>query len=254
MKIAIEKLRMDGGTQPRAEIDGAIVSEYSEAMQEGATFPPVTVFYDGADYWLADGFHRVNAEKAIGYKETEADVRQGNRRDAVLYSVGANQAHGLRRTNDDKRRAVRTLLEDAEWGKWSNSEISRRCGVHHTFVGRLKESLVLSTSEPTTYRTKHGTIATMNTSNIGRAAQAPEPEPVEEEESEQYEIEVESEETVLYEKEKTPLTAKEIRNLRPSEGVWQAKRAIRELGLIAENDTERQEAFDLVKGWIADHE
>jgi hypothetical protein len=29
----------------------------------------------------------------------------------------ANAAHGQRRTNADKRKAVITLLEDAEWGR-----------------------------------------------------------------------------------------------------------------------------------------
>ena len=27
-------------------------------MVEGAEFPPLIVFFDGATYWLADGFHR----------------------------------------------------------------------------------------------------------------------------------------------------------------------------------------------------
>jgi hypothetical protein len=46
--------------------------------------------------------------------EAPAEVRTGSRRDAVRYSVGANSVHGLRRTNEDKRREVQTLLADAE--------------------------------------------------------------------------------------------------------------------------------------------
>jgi hypothetical protein len=64
---------------------------------------------------------------AMGLKR--AARRQFNRRDALLFSVGANAIHGHRRTNEDKRRAVDVLLNDPEWRVWNDSEIARRCGV-----------------------------------------------------------------------------------------------------------------------------
>jgi len=58
-------------------------------------------------------------------------VYQGTRREAVLYSVGANADHkpALPRSREDKRRAVMTLLQDPEWGKWSNCQIAKACRV-----------------------------------------------------------------------------------------------------------------------------
>lgn len=47
-------------------------------------------------------------------------------RDAILYSCGANDRHGLRRTNEDKRRAVKKSLEDPEWSGWSSNKIAER--------------------------------------------------------------------------------------------------------------------------------
>src|SRR6476469_4954903 len=99
MKLAIDIIRQDGGTQPRAIIQNEWISDYAEDMRAGAAFPPIVVFYDGSDYWLADGFHPTGAAHAAAYSEIEADVRQGTRRDAVLFSVGANGQHGHRRTN-----------------------------------------------------------------------------------------------------------------------------------------------------------
>jgi len=64
----------------------------------GDEFPPVQVVYDGAEYWLWDGFHRLHARKRNGLYTVPAIVRQGTRRDAVLLSVGANATHGFRRT------------------------------------------------------------------------------------------------------------------------------------------------------------
>lgn len=60
-----------------------------------------------------------------------------------------------------------TLLGDKEWCKWSDGEIGRRCAVGRDLVGSLRPSLAENASEKT-YTTKHGTVATMDTSNIGR--------------------------------------------------------------------------------------
>lgn len=172
--LPISAIRMDGGTQSRALLQDDVIAEYAAAMSDGVTFPPIVVFYDGSTHWLADGFHRVRAAIQSGASEVPADVRQGTQRDAILYSVGANEAHGLRRTNDDKRRAVLTLLNDAEWAKWSDREIARQCAVSDRFVNSQR-ALTANVRSERTYTTKHGTVATMNTSAIGRTA----PEPME---------------------------------------------------------------------------
>lgn len=174
--MKIDEIRIDGGTQPRESINKDTVIQYVEDIQNGATFPPVVVFYDGANYWLADGFHRLAAHKAAKLDEIYVDVQQGTRRDAILHSVGANALHGLRRTNADKRRAVIALLNDDEWSRWSDREIARRCAVSKTFVSNMRPSLATDASEPRTYTTKHGSEATMNTTNIGKT-EKPQPKP-----------------------------------------------------------------------------
>jgi hypothetical protein len=114
-------------------------------------------------------FHRIIAAEELGLVEITADVREGTRRDAILYAVGANAAHGLKRTNRDKRNAVRLLLKDPEWSAWSNVEIGNRCNVSPEMVRQHRASLPTVGSEPQrrTYTTKHGTTATMQTGNIG---------------------------------------------------------------------------------------
>lgn len=167
--IPLSRIRLDGGTQPRVAIAEDVVKEYAEALLSGVTFPPPDVFYDGADYWLGDGFHRYHAAVAAGAEVLTCAMRFGTRRDAVLFSVGANRTHGMRRSNDDKRKAVLTLLNDEEWGQWSNAEIARKCGVDTSTVDKWRSrSLPDSGSEkPRSYTSKHGTKATMNVSNIG---------------------------------------------------------------------------------------
>lgn len=145
-KLQLTKFRLDGGTQPREALSEETIREYAETMQR-TTLPPVVAFYDGKDYWLADGFHRVMAATELGWPKIAAEVHQGTRRDAVLYSCGVNAGHGLRRTNADKRRAVMKLLTDAEWGKWSDREIARRCSVDNSFVSRVRQEVKPSVDE-----------------------------------------------------------------------------------------------------------
>lgn len=114
------------------------IADYAEAIEAGATLPPVVVFHDGEQYWLADGFHRLSATKRIGCTDMEVDLRQGTRRDAMLYSFSANANHGLPRTSDDKRRCVMAMLADDDWSAWSNREIARACAVYSRFVDRLR--------------------------------------------------------------------------------------------------------------------
>lgn len=135
--IELEKIRIDGGTQPRAEINQATVDEYAEAIQSGAVLPPVTLFYDGAHYWLADGFHRYHGARLAGRTTIHEEVTPGTLREAILYSLSANSRHGLRRSNADKRRAVQTLLADSEWSKWPQAKLAEVCGVTREFVSRV---------------------------------------------------------------------------------------------------------------------
>ena len=92
-------------------------------------------------YWLADGFHRVEAARKIERKTIIAEIRQGTARDAILHAVGSNAAHGLRRTQADKRRAVERLLKDPEWARWSDRKIAEAAKVDHKTVGTIRREL-----------------------------------------------------------------------------------------------------------------
>ncbi|WP_233501873.1 streptomycin biosynthesis regulator [Acaryochloris thomasi] len=174
--IRIQSIRRDGGTQSRACLDPETLETYRRSLNEGEQFPPVTLFYDGESYWLADGFHRVKAHEVAERKEIAAEVKAGTRRDAILYSAGANATHGLRRSNADKRRVVETLLDDPEWRQWSDREIAARCHVSHPFVGQLRqerqgrkgEPAAPDVSEPSPRLAQRGgKTYTVDVSNIG---------------------------------------------------------------------------------------
>lgn len=139
--INIRAIRIDGGTQSREKLDQTVVDEYAELMKEGTEFPPISVVHDGNEYYLSDGFHRLLAAQRAGKASINCDVLTGTLRDAILYSLSANSSHGLRRTVEDRRKAVMTMLDDFEWSEWSDREIARQCHVSHPFVAKLRAAM-----------------------------------------------------------------------------------------------------------------
>jgi hypothetical protein len=142
-----------------------------DAMAAGAIFPPVVVFYDGTSYWLADGFHRVKATEQSGSDEIVCDLRQGTQQDAQWYSFGANKATGLRRTNDDKHRAVKAALVHANGAQLSNRRIAAHVGVDEATVRNWREKLTAEIPQSTKRTGLDG--RTIDVTNIGEADAAP---------------------------------------------------------------------------------
>lgn len=163
MNLNLDKIRIDGGTQSRAKIDQDVVSEYADLITSGTIFPAVTVFYDGAEYFLADGFHRYFANRKAGTPNILVELHEGTLRDAILFSFGVNHSHGLRRTAADKRKAVLTMLEDIEWQDWSDREIAKHCNVSHTFVAAIRKEVGADKKETKYERSgKHLTMKEKN--------------------------------------------------------------------------------------------
>lgn len=146
--LSLDLIRTDGGTQMRAALSQETYLDYRDKWLSGVEFDPVDVFHDGSAYWLADGFHRFHGAREAKRSSLPCRIHQGTQRDAVLFAVGANSSHGLRRTNEDKRQAVVTLLNDKEWVKWADTVIAEKCHVSHELVRTARKQLAESASSP----------------------------------------------------------------------------------------------------------
>lgn len=180
-ELALELIRRDGGTQPRAFMNTVTVMDYTEILQEGGYLPPVDVFYDGTDYWLADGYHRIQAAKEVGFKSFSCIVHQGDVKAAQWFSFGANKDHGLRRTNADKQRTVEAALEHPASGSMTDSDIADHCGVNRRMVLEYRKKHLVTGSQDSPARTvtRKGKQYQQNVANIGKAkAPKAEAEPV----------------------------------------------------------------------------
>jgi len=130
--VPLALIRLDPGTQVRARIDEEVVGEYAQAMGKGAPFPEVTLVKETPYHFaIADGWHRVLAAKKLGRKHILARWTPGDRQTTLRIALRANAAHGLRRTNADKRRAVELALK--AFPRLSSRQIADLCAVsHHT--------------------------------------------------------------------------------------------------------------------------
>lgn len=168
MKILnIVNIRIDGGTQARVALNQEVVKDYAEKMRDGEKFPEIIVFFDGSDYWLADGFHRYFATKSNGTVSIECDVRTGTLDDATLFSFGANGKRGLSMSAEDNRNVIYAMLRHPEWSKWTNAAIAKHVGVSKMTVGRVKATLEIKDEDTVKkYKDKHGNESTIETKNL----------------------------------------------------------------------------------------
>lgn len=138
-EILIDKIRTDGEVQSRERINDEYVKELSELVKSGKRLPPCDVYNDGVDIWMADGFHRLLAHLDARKRTIRCEVHKGTQTDAVWASCGANLAHGLRRTNADKRHAVELALKTKP--ELSDQAIADHAGVSHEFVRQIKNAV-----------------------------------------------------------------------------------------------------------------
>lgn len=132
MNIKLKAVQRDTGIQTRAEINMETVNAYADSMTEGAKFPPVVLFGTESKCWIGDGWHRVMAAEQIGALDINAELRAGGRIDALKFALAANAAHGLRRSNADKRRCVEIAVR--EFSGLSDNAIAQMCGVSNHAV------------------------------------------------------------------------------------------------------------------------
>ncbi len=132
----------DAGTQARVRTDIKTCQAYIESMKDGIEFPPLDVFNDGTSdkYVLGDGFHRLQSHVSFRPNEPiKCWVHLGTASDARVFAAGANATHGLRRTNEDKRKAVKIVLLEPQCVTWSNRRVADHVKVSEITVRRIRE-------------------------------------------------------------------------------------------------------------------
>lgn len=175
--LKLSQIRLDGNTQPRAELDESLIAEYTQHYIDKADMPPLSVMFDGASYWLTDGFHRRWAAERAGLDKLPCVVEEGTQQDAQWASYAANIGHGLRRTNADKAKAVKAALKHPNGVNKSDHQIADHCGVSHPMVGKYRSELAATSKVYQSAERTGRDGRTTNTANIGHKTTPPAVDP-----------------------------------------------------------------------------
>jgi hypothetical protein len=136
--LPIDLIRIDGQTQARIKINEDAVDDYAEVIKDAGgdwPFDPIDVFFDGSNYFVADGFHRTLAAIRMKRASIPCRVHQGTAKDAKIFGMTANDTHGIRMTREDKRACVEWLLDYG--GRMTQAEIAQKSGVTERSVRRI---------------------------------------------------------------------------------------------------------------------
>ena len=140
VRLKLDLIRLDAGTQTRAQIDEATVADYAEAIIRGDRFPPGSWFSRTmANTSWRTASTELKAARRAKHTHILAEIRNGTRTDALRFALGANHKHGLRRSNLDKRHSVEMAL--TEFGNLSDHLLSEMCGVSQSFVTNVRQQL-----------------------------------------------------------------------------------------------------------------
>lgn len=169
IQLRLTMLRRDGETQARMRLNLQVVEEYAELMREGIELPPIRACFDGSNYWITDGFHRVCAAEHLHLEAIRVEVFHGTLTDAQWESYGANAVHGLRRTLEDLRLIVGRALRHEKSANLTNCELARHLHVSEKTIRRFRNLLSSARAEDERTAVRNGHEYKIHTANIGKS-------------------------------------------------------------------------------------
>ncbi len=136
--------------QPRLTTDLVLVADYEGALTNGDKLPPAKgIFvYDLNICKVFDGIHTTTARYNLGMIPVPVLLQLGTSTDADIAAASANHSNGARRTNADKRNAVKILLRNPELGCLTNNRLAEIAKVSAQLVEDVRIELENDPNNP----------------------------------------------------------------------------------------------------------
>lgn len=138
------------GLQARVAMNEDVVEDYAGLYREGRELPPIAVGRCDGVLYVYDGWHRLAARRCADLPTIACLVEDLDRAELAKRAIGANRDHGLRRTSEDKRRAVVLALMQPELCRLASRQLADVAGVSHAFVSSVRRSFGVDVGVPLT--------------------------------------------------------------------------------------------------------
>ena len=157
----ISNVHLEPRCQCREQIDKEYVATLIEAFQAEREIPRIEVWeVDGepeARLVVVDGYHRLQALTTLKREWLHvAVVGNGSLDEASWYAIGRNHEHGLRRTLEDRKKAIRYAFENPLARDYANTTIARQTGCNDKLVAivraEVEATIKMKGDEPSTTR------------------------------------------------------------------------------------------------------
>ena len=136
--------------QARVKTDSALIAEYQDVLSKNNRMPPSKGIYvpELKTIFIYDGIHTAEAHHNLDKSSIPVQLKAGSKIEAEIEASGANSAHGAKRTNSDKRCAVKLLLKNPELCARSNNWLSETAKVSPQLVEDVRRELEKDSDNP----------------------------------------------------------------------------------------------------------
>ena len=105
-----------------APLGEKIVASFIQEIEPTRSCSALKACFDGTDYWLFDGYHRLEAMRRLGFNTCLVQIYNGSRRDAFRRYIKNKLRCAHTKTF---KHCIQILSEDQEWSNLDTTELAR---------------------------------------------------------------------------------------------------------------------------------
>ena len=135
-----------------------IVAAYIQEIEPTRICSTLKVCFDGSNYWIFDGYHRLEAMKRIGFNTCTVQIFKGSRRDAFRRYIKDKLKCKQRGSTTVFTHCLRILTDDDEWSNLDASKLATLFERKQVFFNTVKLMKSHGWSYVRKSINKHGTV------------------------------------------------------------------------------------------------
>jgi len=166
LSLNLKHLRTLLETEEVAPLSEGILNKYLAEIASTQSCSKLGVCFDGTEYWLFDGYHRLEAMKKLGFNMCEVQVYKGTRRDAFRRYIKDKLRCRGRHSFNVFKHCLNAIGQDNEWRCTEDQKLAQLFDRKPVFFEHLKLFSTIESSHRVFAFSinKHGTINLMRRS------------------------------------------------------------------------------------------